>query len=37
MNPHSRAEVVAEGDSWAVVDGHGMGMLACHMAMNIAI
>jgi LDH2 family malate/lactate/ureidoglycolate dehydrogenase len=38
MNPHSIAEVVAEGDSWAVVDGHsGMGMLACHMAMNIAI
>ena len=38
MNPHSRAEVVAEGDSWAVVDGHsGMGMLDCHMAMNIAI
>jgi ureidoglycolate dehydrogenase (NAD+) len=31
-------EVVAEGDSWAVVDGHsGMGMLSCSLAMNSAI
>jgi ureidoglycolate dehydrogenase (NAD+) len=38
MNPHSKPEVVAEGDTWAVVDGHsGMGMLGCCMAMNLAI
>ncbi len=38
MNPRSKPEVVAEGDSWAVVDGHsGMGMLGCCMAMNLAI
>jgi ureidoglycolate dehydrogenase (NAD+) len=38
MNPKSVAEVVADGDSWAVVDGHnGMGMLGCCLAMNIAI
>jgi ureidoglycolate dehydrogenase (NAD+) len=31
-------EVVAEGDSWAVVDGRsGMGMLSCSLAMNSAI
>ena len=38
MNPRSKPEVVAEGDSWAVVDGHsGMGMLGSCMAMNLAI
>ncbi len=38
MDPHGKAEVVTEGDSWAVVDGHsGMGMLACCLAMNTAI
>jgi ureidoglycolate dehydrogenase (NAD+) len=27
MNPHSKPEVVAEGDTWAVIDGHsGMCM-----------
>ncbi len=31
-------EVVAEGASWAVVDGHScMGMLSCSLAMNAAI
>jgi LDH2 family malate/lactate/ureidoglycolate dehydrogenase len=38
MNPSGKSEVVAEGDSWALVDGHsGMGMLGCCMAMNMAI
>jgi ureidoglycolate dehydrogenase (NAD+) len=38
MDPRGKPEVVAEGDSWAVVDGHsGMGMLGCCMAMNLAI
>ena len=38
MNPRNKPEVVAEGDNWAVVDGHsGMGMLACCLAMNLAI
>ena len=28
VNPHSKPEVVAEGDTWTVVDGHsGMGRL----------
>jgi ureidoglycolate dehydrogenase (NAD+) len=31
-------EVVAEGLSWAVIDGHaGMAMPSCNMAMNLAI
>jgi ureidoglycolate dehydrogenase (NAD+) len=31
-------EVVSEGPSWAVVDGHScMGMLSCSLAMNLAI
>ena len=38
MNLRSKPEVVAEGDTWAVVDGHsGMGMLGCCVAMNLAI
>jgi ureidoglycolate dehydrogenase (NAD+) len=38
MNPHSKPEIVAEGDNWAMVDGHsGMGMLGCSLAMNAAI
>jgi ureidoglycolate dehydrogenase (NAD+) len=38
MNPGSKPEVIAEGDSWAVIDGHsGMGMLGSRMAMNLAI
>jgi ureidoglycolate dehydrogenase (NAD+) len=38
MNPRSKPEVVVEGDTWAVVDGHsGMGMLGCCVAMNLAI
>jgi ureidoglycolate dehydrogenase (NAD+) len=38
MNPRSNPEVVAEGDSWALVDGHSaMGMLGGCLAMNAAI
>ena len=38
MDPHGKAEVVAEGDSWVVIDGHsGMGMPASCLAMNAAI
>jgi ureidoglycolate dehydrogenase (NAD+) len=38
MNPRSKPEVIAEGDTWAVVDGHsGMGMPSCCLAMNLAI
>ncbi len=38
MDPRSRPEVAAEGDSWVVIDAHsGMGMLGCRMAMNMAI
>lgn len=34
----ARPEVVSQGDSWAMVDGHsGMGMLGCSLAMNLAI
>jgi ureidoglycolate dehydrogenase (NAD+) len=38
MKPRSKPEVVAEGDTWVVVDGHsGMGMPSCCLAMNLAI
>src|SRR5579859_1101661 len=38
MDPHARPEVIAEGASWALVDGHsGMGMLGCCLAMSKAI
>jgi ureidoglycolate dehydrogenase (NAD+) len=38
MNPRSKPEVVAEGDTWVLIDGHsGMGMLGCCLAMNAAI
>ena len=38
INPKAKPEVVAGGDSWAVIDAHGgMGMPACCMAMNLAI
>jgi LDH2 family malate/lactate/ureidoglycolate dehydrogenase len=38
IDSHGKAEVVTEGDSWAVIDGHsGMGMLGCCLAMNTAI
>jgi ureidoglycolate dehydrogenase (NAD+) len=38
MDPQGRAEVIAEGSSWALIDGHsGMGMLGCCMAMSKAI
>ena len=38
INPFASPEVLAEGDSWAVVDGHScMGMLICSLAMTLAI
>jgi LDH2 family malate/lactate/ureidoglycolate dehydrogenase len=38
MDPNGKAELISEGDSWAVVDGgSGMGMPACCLAMNTAI
>jgi ureidoglycolate dehydrogenase (NAD+) len=38
MDPDGKAELVSEGDSWAVVDGgSGMGMPACCLAMITAI
>src|ERR1700733_6634637 len=37
MNPHSKSEVVAEGDTWVVVDAHsGMGMPGCCLAIEKA-
>ncbi len=38
IDPAASPEVVAEGDSWAVVDGHScMGMLSCSLAMTSAV
>jgi LDH2 family malate/lactate/ureidoglycolate dehydrogenase len=38
INPTASPEVIAEGASWAVVDGHScMGMLSCTLAMTMAI
>lgn len=38
IDPRAVPEVVAQGDSWAIVDGHSaMGMLGGSMAMNLAI
>ncbi|MBN9615785.1 MAG: hypothetical protein BGO25_03820 [Acidobacteriales bacterium 59-55] len=35
---NSKPEILSEGGSWAVIDGHsGMGMTSCCMAMNLAI
>jgi len=38
IDPHVTPELVAEGDSWAIVDAHfGMGMPAARLAMETAI
>jgi ureidoglycolate dehydrogenase (NAD+) len=38
MKPRSKPQVVAEGDTWVIVDAHsGMGMPSCCLAMNLAI
>jgi LDH2 family malate/lactate/ureidoglycolate dehydrogenase len=38
INRSSKPEILSEGSSWAVIDGHsGMGMTSCCMAMNVAI
>jgi len=38
INPTASPEVIAEGASWAVFDGHScMGMLSCTLAMTMAI
>jgi len=38
IDRNSTPEVVAEGDSWSVIDAHsGMGMPSCCMAMELAI
>lgn len=38
INAAAQPEVVTQGDSWAVIDGHScMGMLGCTLAMNLAI
>jgi LDH2 family malate/lactate/ureidoglycolate dehydrogenase len=38
IDPVATPEIVEEGDSWAVIDGHSsMGMLGSFMAMNLAI
>lgn len=38
INSSAQPELIAEGSSWAVIDGHScMGMLSCAMAMNLAI
>jgi LDH2 family malate/lactate/ureidoglycolate dehydrogenase len=38
IEPSATPEVVTDGPSWAIIDGHsGMGMPSCCMAMNLAI
>jgi len=38
IDPHAKPEVVAQGPSWALIDGHSsMGMLSCCLAMQLAI
>jgi len=38
INSSAQPELIAEGASWAAIDGHScMGMLSCSMAMNLAI
>ncbi len=38
IDPHATPELVAEGNSWAIVDAHfGMGMPAARLAMETAI
>jgi ureidoglycolate dehydrogenase (NAD+) len=38
IDPHAKAEVISEGDSWALIDAHaGMGMPSCCLAMKMAI
>ena len=38
INPQARPEVVEQGDSWALIEGHSaMGMLGGSLAMNLAI
>jgi ureidoglycolate dehydrogenase (NAD+) len=38
IDPHAKAEVISEGDSWALIDAHaGMGMPSCCLAVKMAI
>jgi LDH2 family malate/lactate/ureidoglycolate dehydrogenase len=38
INPKAKPEIVEQGDSWALVEGHSsMGMLGSTLAMNLAI
>src|ERR1700683_1321701 len=38
IDPAATPEIVTEGETWAVIDGHSsMGMLGSSLAMNLAI
>jgi LDH2 family malate/lactate/ureidoglycolate dehydrogenase len=38
IDPNATPEVIAQGDSWAIIDGHSsMGMLSSSLAMNLAM